>query len=115
MVRQGGGLFDSQTAGTGETDVVARRCFNKHLRTNCFAVENPVLTPSRYPFHLRPKNKQAVQYIRMVVDIISDLELDEDPGIDSMDIPPTPERLDQIRLYLASYYLVSAYDCLFHP
>ncbi|KAG7291863.1 hypothetical protein NEMBOFW57_001885 [Staphylotrichum longicolle] len=63
----------------------------------------------KYPFHLRPKNKQAVQYIRMVVDIISDLELDDDPGTDSIDVPPAPERLDQIRLYLASYYLVSAF------
>ena len=47
--------------------------------------------------------------MRMVVDIVRDLELDEDPGTDSMEVPPTPERLDQIRLYLASYYLVSAY------
>jgi len=62
-----------------------------------------------YPFHLRPKNKQSIQYIRMVVDIVTDLELDEDPCIDSMDVPPTPERLEQIRLYLASYYLASAY------
>ncbi|KAH6854889.1 hypothetical protein B0I37DRAFT_42122 [Chaetomium sp. MPI-CAGE-AT-0009] len=61
-----------------------------------------------YPSHLRPKNKQSLQYIRMVVDIISDLELDEDPGTDSMDVPLTPERLEQIRLYLASYYLASA-------
>ncbi|KAK4155340.1 hypothetical protein C8A00DRAFT_13627 [Chaetomidium leptoderma] len=62
-----------------------------------------------YPFHLRPKNKQAVQYIRMIVDIISDLELDEDPGTDSMEVPPTPQRLDEIRLYLASYYLASSF------
>ncbi|KAK4239154.1 hypothetical protein C8A03DRAFT_14436 [Achaetomium macrosporum] len=62
-----------------------------------------------YPFHLRPKNKQALQYTRMVVDIVTDLELDEDPGCDSLEVPPTPERLDQIRLYLASYYLASAF------
>ncbi|KAK3901506.1 hypothetical protein C8A05DRAFT_34807 [Staphylotrichum tortipilum] len=61
-----------------------------------------------YPFHLRPKNKQAFQYIRMLVDIVTDLELDEDPGTDSMEVAPPPERLDQIRLYLASYYLASA-------
>jgi hypothetical protein len=48
----------------------------------------------------------------MVVDIISDLELDEDPGTDSMETLVTPERLEQIRLYLASYYLASAYDPL---
>ncbi|KAK4125275.1 hypothetical protein N657DRAFT_570671 [Parathielavia appendiculata] len=62
-----------------------------------------------YPFHLRPRNRQALQYIRMVVDIVSDLELDQDPGTDSMEITPTPERLEQIRLYLASYYLASAF------
>lgn len=49
----------------------------------------------------------------MVVDIISDLELDEDPCTDSMDSLATPERLGQIRLYLASYYLASAYGPLF--
>ncbi|KAL1843278.1 hypothetical protein VTJ49DRAFT_2387 [Mycothermus thermophilus] len=66
-----------------------------------------VIYISWYPFHLRPKNRQAMQYIRMVVDIVTDLELDQDPGTDSMDVPPTPERLDEIRLYLASYYLTS--------
>lgn len=45
----------------------------------------------------------------MVVDIVSDLELDVDPGTDSMDVPPTSERLDEIRVYLASYYLASSY------
>lgn len=45
----------------------------------------------------------------MLVDIVSDLELDEDPGTDSLDVPPTPERLDEIRLYLAGYYLASSY------
>jgi hypothetical protein len=44
----------------------------------------------------------------MIVDIVTDLELDEDPGCDSMDVSPAPERLDQIRLYMASYYLASA-------
>ncbi|KAL2158360.1 hypothetical protein VTH06DRAFT_4408 [Thermothelomyces fergusii] len=62
-----------------------------------------------YPLHVRPKNKQSIQYLRMVVDIVNDLELDQDPGIDSMDVPPTAERLDQIRLYIASYYLVSVF------
>ncbi|KAL2269076.1 hypothetical protein VTJ83DRAFT_3922 [Remersonia thermophila] len=66
-----------------------------------------VIYVSWYPFHLRPKNRQAVQYIRMVVDILTDLELDQDPGTDSMDVPTTPERLDEIRLYLASYHLAS--------
>ncbi|KAK0628183.1 hypothetical protein B0T17DRAFT_614137 [Bombardia bombarda] len=65
-----------------------------------------------YPFHLRPKNKQAFQYIRMTVDIVNDLELDQDPGLDD-DLEdammPTPERLGDIRTYLSSYYLVSSF------
>lgn len=44
----------------------------------------------------------------MVVDIVNDLELDQDPGTDSMDAPLSYERLDQIRLYLASYFLVTS-------
>ncbi|KAK0737479.1 hypothetical protein B0T21DRAFT_450605 [Apiosordaria backusii] len=62
-----------------------------------------------YPFHLRPKNKQAYQYIRMAVDIVFDLELNEDPGTDHIDIPPTPERLEEIRTYIACYYLASSF------
>jgi hypothetical protein len=48
----------------------------------------------------------------MVVDIVSDLELDENPGTDSLEVPATPERLSEIRLYLASYYIASSYA---HP
>ncbi|KAK4232379.1 hypothetical protein QBC38DRAFT_95131 [Podospora fimiseda] len=64
-----------------------------------------------YPFHLRPKNKQALQYIRMAVDIVVDLELDQDPETDSLDIPPSPSRLDEIRTYIACYYLSSSFAC----
>ncbi|KAK3940568.1 hypothetical protein QBC46DRAFT_458876 [Diplogelasinospora grovesii] len=60
-----------------------------------------------YPFHLRPKNKQAFQYIRMAVDMVNDLELDQDPGTDELDGTSGPERLDEIRTYLSTYYLVS--------
>ncbi|KAK1758726.1 hypothetical protein QBC47DRAFT_295118 [Echria macrotheca] len=61
-----------------------------------------------YPFHLRPTNKQAFQYVRMAVDIINDLEIDQD------DTPFTPtalspERLQLMRLYLATYYIASHY------
>ena len=64
---------------------------------------------TRYPFHLRPKNKQAFQYVRMAVDIVTDLELDQDP--DGDDLPPqqaSDERLEQVRTYLATFYLVSS-------
>lgn len=65
-----------------------------------------------YPFHLRPRNKQAFQYVRMTVDIVNDLELDQDNysylGMDEV----SPERLEEIRVYLGSYYLVSKYVSL---
>ncbi|KAK3497660.1 uncharacterized protein B0T23DRAFT_89760 [Neurospora hispaniola] len=62
-----------------------------------------------YPFHLRPKNRQAFQYVRMAVDMVNDLELDVDPGVDELTGPrgPSPERLEEIRTYLATYYVAS--------
>ncbi|KAJ4381986.1 hypothetical protein N0V85_008593 [Neurospora sp. IMI 360204] len=62
-----------------------------------------------YPFHLRPKNRQAFQYVRMAVDIANDLELDMDPGVDELSGPrsPSPQRLEEIRTYLATYYVAS--------
>jgi len=67
----------------------------------------------RYPFHLRPKNKQAFQYVRMAVDIIVDLEIDQESSADSAEGGPGPERLDQIRMYLSTYFLVS--QCVLLP
>ncbi|CCC07682.1 unnamed protein product [Sordaria macrospora k-hell] len=62
-----------------------------------------------YPFHLRPKNRQAFQYVRMAVDMVNDLELDVDPGFDELNGPrrPSPQRLEEIRTYLATYYVAS--------
>jgi hypothetical protein len=42
------------------------------------------------------------------VDIVVDLELDQDPETDSLDVQPPPYRLDQIRTYMACYYLASS-------
>lgn len=62
----------------------------------------------RYPFHLRPKNKQVFHYIRMCSDLITDLELDQDP---SMGTDPNPvvseQQLDGFRAYLGHCYLVA--------
>lgn len=64
-------------------------------------------TCSRYPFHLRPKNKQIFNYIRMMGDMIHDLDLDQEiPDYMIPDI--TEEKLDGIRAYLAFSYLSSA-------
>lgn len=64
----------------------------------------------RYPFHLRPKNKQAFQYIRMAAEIANDLELVCPPDGDAVtaDMPPTPESIEGMRTYLSCYYLVSS-------
>ncbi|XXH02662.1 hypothetical protein Hte_009044 [Hypoxylon texense] len=67
---------------------------------------------SWYPFHLRPKNKQLVQYLRMAVDMVHDLELDEE--IDMNLAAESPEskhaRLQGIRAYLACFYNCSVHS-----
>ncbi|KAI1451693.1 hypothetical protein F4805DRAFT_81725 [Annulohypoxylon moriforme] len=64
---------------------------------------------SWYPFHLRPKNKQLVQYIRMAVDIVHDLELHEEKDMNLA--AESPERremkLQSIRAYLSCFYNAS--------
>lgn len=62
----------------------------------------------RYPFHLRPKNRQAQQYIRMAGDIVRDLDLDEPPAhVDIAQLREDEGRLSHIRAYLACFYLSS--------
>ncbi|KAF5138320.1 hypothetical protein E5D57_002106 [Metarhizium anisopliae] len=54
-----------------------------------------------YPFHLRPKNKQAFQYMRMAADMVHDLELDqEQPDLNMWSDTPnlTDDQLDRIRV-----------------
>jgi hypothetical protein len=65
----------------------------------------------RYPFHLRPRNKQAFQYYRMAGDLVTDLELDQEPANLSATIPGqmSSAQLDRLRVYLAYYYSVSKY------
>ncbi|KAF9871518.1 zn 2cys6 transcription factor [Colletotrichum karsti] len=62
-----------------------------------------------YPFHLRPKSKQAFQYVRMAAEILQDLDLaDAPPGLTAAS-DPTPEQIDGMRAYLSCYYLISAH------
>ncbi|KAK5662817.1 hypothetical protein OQA88_6228 [Cercophora sp. LCS_1] len=68
-------------------------------------LEGLVIYVAWYPFHLRPKNKQALHYVRMAVDIVSDLELDSL----SLVTPVSESRIAQIRVYLATYFLTSHY------
>ena len=68
------------------------------------------LTSPRYPFHLRPKNKQVFHYLRMCSDLITDLELDQGPvlGEPAPDVEASNEQLDGIRAYLAHCHLVAS-------
>ncbi|KAI1779255.1 hypothetical protein F4818DRAFT_438041 [Hypoxylon cercidicola] len=67
---------------------------------------------SWYPFHLRPKNRQLAQYLRMAVDMVHDLELDEET--DTNLVTESPERkearLQGIRAYLTCFYNFSLHS-----
>ncbi|KAK7415451.1 hypothetical protein QQZ08_012340 [Neonectria magnoliae] len=61
-----------------------------------------------YPFHLRPKNKQAFQYVRMARDLVRDLELDQEiPDLGGVDSELDKDQLEKVRTYLSFYYGVS--------
>ncbi|KAF4465284.1 hypothetical protein FALBO_7874 [Fusarium albosuccineum] len=64
-----------------------------------------------YPFHLRPKNKQAFQYCRMAGDLVHDLDLDQESSEVATALPGqlSSSQLDRLRTYLAFYYAVSKY------
>ncbi|TLS21970.1 uncharacterized protein PpBr36_09463 [Pyricularia pennisetigena] len=59
-----------------------------------------------YPVHLRPRNKQSAQYVRMAVDMIQDLELDQPDYLEQHRDQPLEELLEGIRAYVACCYLV---------
>ncbi|KAM0430816.1 hypothetical protein ACHAQK_010423 [Fusarium lateritium] len=66
-----------------------------------------------YPFHLRPRNRQAFQYYRMAGDLSNDLELNQElPSLNST-IPGEMNsmQLDRLRAYLAYHYAVSVFSC----
>ncbi|KAF4333652.1 hypothetical protein FBEOM_12522 [Fusarium beomiforme] len=66
-----------------------------------------------YPFHLRPKNRQAFQYYRMAGDLANDLDLDQEiPNLNNA-IPGDLNslQLDRLRAYLAYHYAVSNFIC----
>ncbi|KAI0118356.1 hypothetical protein GGR51DRAFT_499284 [Nemania sp. FL0031] len=67
---------------------------------------------SWYPFHLRPKNKQSFQYMRMGVDIVHDLEMDREPDLDLFSMAPDQRarQLVNIRALLGCYYGMSAFS-----
>lgn len=65
-----------------------------------------LIVVSRYPFHLRPKNKQMFHYIRMIGDLVHDLELDLDAS-DTLRRDLSDEKIEGIRAYLGYSYLES--------
>ncbi|KAH6986653.1 hypothetical protein EDB80DRAFT_181444 [Ilyonectria destructans] len=62
-----------------------------------------------YPFHLRPKNRQAFQYVRMAGDMVRDMELVKElPELNGgFDSEVTTEQLEKVRAYLSWFYAVS--------
>lgn len=68
-------------------------------------LEGLVVYIAWYPFHLRPRNKQAFQYVRMAVDIVNDLEIEQDAS--DLHEGITAERRTLVRLYLAIYFISS--------
>ena len=58
---------------------------------------------------MRPKQRQASQYIRMAADIVHDLELDQAPDdFDHADFETDEKSLAGVRAYVACYYLCSS-------
>lgn len=66
-------------------------------------------TGIRYPFHLRPRNKQPFRYIRMAAEVIHELELDQETPVDLVypNALATAQQLNKIRAYLGYFYLAS--------
>ncbi|KAF5017519.1 hypothetical protein F66182_10548 [Fusarium sp. NRRL 66182] len=62
-----------------------------------------------YPFHLRPKNRQAFQYFRMAGDLATDLDLDQEaPELTSLSPGEMrSSQLDRLRTYLSYHYAMS--------
>ncbi|KAI1864736.1 hypothetical protein JX265_008460 [Neoarthrinium moseri] len=67
-----------------------------------------------YPSHLRPKHRQAGQYLKMAIDIVQDLELgQEETFAHRVESGLTPDDFASIRAFLVSYYLVTVFTNAF--
>ncbi|KAI0015205.1 hypothetical protein F4780DRAFT_764917 [Xylariomycetidae sp. FL0641] len=64
---------------------------------------------SWYPLHVRPKNKQVPQYMRMAVDLVHDLELDQEHDLANPHVQPPADALPRLRALLASFYCASSF------
>jgi hypothetical protein len=86
--------------------VLGNRCLH-HL----ISMSKELTTNYRYPFHLRPKNLQAFQYVHMAGDMVRDMGLDRElPELNSgLNSEVTKEQLEKARTYLSWFYAGSKY------
>ncbi|KAK0391139.1 hypothetical protein NLU13_0641 [Sarocladium strictum] len=61
-----------------------------------------------YPFHLRPRNIQKFQYLRMVSDLVHDLGLDG-PNLAEPPFQSSADRIERLRIYLGFTYADSVF------
>ncbi|KAK9773373.1 hypothetical protein SCAR479_09906 [Seiridium cardinale] len=67
-----------------------------------------------YPFHLRPKHRQAFQYLKMAIDIAHDLELDQEQAFAAqLQTGPNLEDLASFRALVSCYYLITNFSNAF--
>ncbi|KAK8070966.1 hypothetical protein PG997_011169 [Apiospora hydei] len=61
-----------------------------------------------YPYHLRPNDRRTFQYLRMAVDIVHDLGLDDEATFAAqLESDVGPEDLERLRTFISCFYLVS--------
>ncbi|KAK7917118.1 hypothetical protein PG985_010726, partial [Apiospora marii] len=61
-----------------------------------------------YPFHLRPNDRRTFQYLRMAVDVVHDLGLDDEATFaDRLESGVGPEDLERFRTFIACFYIAS--------
>lgn len=69
-----------------------------------------LLRQRRYPFHLRPKHRQALQYLRMATDLARDLELDQEHMFAKrVETGLNREDYAGIRAFISCYYLTTRF------
>ncbi|KAH8662110.1 hypothetical protein BX600DRAFT_311706 [Xylariales sp. PMI_506] len=63
-----------------------------------------------YPFHLRPRHRQAFQYLKMAVDTIHDLDIDQEEQFAArIQTGLAPDDFASFRSLLTCYYFASVY------
>ncbi|KAK8073774.1 hypothetical protein PG994_004673 [Apiospora phragmitis] len=64
-----------------------------------------------YPYHLRPNDRRTFQYLRMAVDIVHDLGLDDETTFaNQIESGVGPEDLERLRTFISCFYLISVHQ-----